>query len=510
MRRPRLISLAKKGYVALGVDSVHAYDYYAGVSPLTLMIWNDIKALDLLCSLPEVDRERIGVTGCSGGGQQTFYLMALEDRIKAAVPVNMVSEVRRILAIDMAHCPCNHVPGAMANMDQTEMAACLAPRPSLYICVTGDWTKWFPQEGYPEIESIFGLYGETEKVKCIQHDWHHDYNQAMREQAYGWFNRWLKGIDDLEQAKEPPLQTESLAMLAALDGPPEGARGTEAVFEETRSRRAAPAFEAKSAVTVGRSARRVREDLRALFHEPAAYVEPMPEVLSRETVEGVHIIRVLVRTEEDVRVPVVMLLPEERRGKLPAAVVASDRGKALLLSAGWEELAARVRMGTCLALVDPRFMGEWGLDANAQRLNGIFFGRPPAAVGSHDLAAVAAWLRERPEVLADRVGVVSLGDAGPLALFAAALDEEIAFAAAPDIGPTYAAGREHPTASHLVTVGDLPEVAASCAPRPLVIGGVAEDEGWPVTEAAYGTLEARERLRLSLGELDMGDVWGEW
>jgi cephalosporin-C deacetylase-like acetyl esterase len=147
----RLIALARKGYVGLVVDSVHAYDYYAGVTPLTIMTWNNIRGIDLLCSLPEVDPERIGCTGCSGGGQQTLYLMCVEDRLTAAVPVNLVSEARRIIAADMTHCPCNHVAGFLAETDETEASAVFAPRPTLYICVTQDWTRWFPQEGYPEI-----------------------------------------------------------------------------------------------------------------------------------------------------------------------------------------------------------------------------------------------------------------------------------------------------------------------------------------------------------------------
>ncbi len=64
----RLISLARKGYVCLVVDSVHAYDYYSGITPISVMTWNNVRGLDLLSSLPEVDPERIGCTGCSGGG----------------------------------------------------------------------------------------------------------------------------------------------------------------------------------------------------------------------------------------------------------------------------------------------------------------------------------------------------------------------------------------------------------------------------------------------------------
>jgi dienelactone hydrolase len=470
----RMIGLARKGYVALSVDSVHAYDYYSGVTPLTVMTWNNIRGIDLLCSLPEVDPERIGCTGCSGGGQQTFYLMCVEDRLKATVPVNLVSEARRIISAEMHHCPCNHVAGFLAETDETEASAVFAPRPALYICVTQDWTNWFPQEGYPEIKAIYDLYGAPDKVNCIQHDWHHDYSQPMREQAYAWFNRWLKGIDDPEQAKEGEVQPESLETLAALDGPPAGARGPEAIFEERRASR----------IARPRTAPELSKDLRALLHEPPEFCDPSAHVVSRESLDGMLAVRVLVHTEPDIRVSVVLLLPEQRTGRLPAVVVASSEAKAAVLSSQWDELTGLVSGGTCVVVADVRLFGEWSYRAEIQRLNGIFFGRPPAALAAHDLLAVAAWLRRRPEVDPARVGLLGFGDAGPAALMATVMDSRIAFVAAPDIGKTYAEGRTEPVASHLVTVGDLPDIAAACAPRPVATGAEVADVWQWVGQAA--------------------------
>jgi dienelactone hydrolase len=471
----RMIGLARKGYVALSVDSVHAYDYYSGVTPLTVMTWNNIRGIDLLCSLPEVDPERIGCTGCSGGGQQTFYLMCVEDRLKAAVPVNLVSEARRIISSEMHHCPCNHVAGFLAETDETEASAVFAPQPALYICVTQDWTKWFPQEGYPEIRAIHHLYGASDKVNCIQHDWHHDYSQPMREQAYEWFNRWLKGIDDPDQAKEGEVQPESLETLATLDGPPPEARGPEAIFEERRASRA-PSPPLTASAVPGR--------LRALFREPDSLCDPNSQVVGRESLEGVLAIRVLIHTEPDTRVPVVLLLPEQRNGRLPAVVVTSGEGKAAVLSSQWDVLMGLVRQGTCVAVADVRLFGEWSYRADIQRLNGIFFGRPPAALAAHDLLAVASWLRGRPEVAPSRVGLVGFGDAGAAALMAAAMESQVAFVAAPEIGKTYAEGRTEPVASHLVTIGDLPDIAAGCAPRPVATGAEVADVWQWVGQAA--------------------------
>ncbi len=162
----RCIVLAKKGYVVLAVDSVHLDDYRVGVNPVGLMTWNNIRAIDLLASRDDVDPERIGCTGASGGGQQTMYLMAVEPRIAAAAPTVMISYFERIIAFDVAHCYCNHVPAILRYTDEPEICAAFAPKPALYMCDTRDWTQWFPHEGFPEIKRIYELYGAADRVQC--------------------------------------------------------------------------------------------------------------------------------------------------------------------------------------------------------------------------------------------------------------------------------------------------------------------------------------------------------
>jgi dienelactone hydrolase len=286
----------------------------------------------------------------------------------------------------------------------------------------------------------------------------------MREQAYAWFNRRLMDITDPNVADEGEVHPESLETLATLDGPPPDARGPEAVFEETRARRAATP--------------EVRQGLRRLFRLPDTLVEPQPRVLGTESRDGLRVVRLLLATEPDIRVPVVLLIPDGRTQPLPGIVLADSRGKSACLEAEWSHLRRLAGAGVCVAVADVRFFGEWGLDAQVQRMNGIFVGQPPAAVGTQDLLAISAWLRDRPEVIAERVGVVGLGEVGPLALMATAAEPLLAFAAAPDLGATYAAGRENPTAPHLVTVGDLPTIAAAAAPRPLWLSGAADPPAW--------------------------------
>ena len=137
------INLALQGYVAFGYDMVGYNDTLQtehrftsptyqlwSFTPLGLQLWNSIRALDFVESLPEVDGHRLAVTGASGGGTQTFLLAAVDDRVHAAAPVNMVSFIMQ------GGCPCENAPGLRVGTSNVEIAAMMAPRP---MC-------WSPQQ----------------------------------------------------------------------------------------------------------------------------------------------------------------------------------------------------------------------------------------------------------------------------------------------------------------------------------------------------------------------------
>lgn len=94
----RCAAFAQFGWTALAVDSVHVEHIASGVNSIGAMTWHNQRALDLLQTLDVVDPARIGVTGASGGGQQTYHLMALEDRLAAAAPMVMACYFHEIIS----------------------------------------------------------------------------------------------------------------------------------------------------------------------------------------------------------------------------------------------------------------------------------------------------------------------------------------------------------------------------------------------------------------------------
>src|SRR5262249_33001110 len=160
-----------------------------------LQAWNSIRALDFLSSLPDVDPKRIGVTGASGGGTQTFILCAIDDRPAAAFPAVMVSTAMQ------GGCVCENCSYLRLATGNVEIAALFAPKPQALSCAN-DWTKEFMTKGFPDLQALYDLYGAKDKVGAQAWlDFPHNYSQPSREFMYSWFAKHLQGKDGAVKEK---------------------------------------------------------------------------------------------------------------------------------------------------------------------------------------------------------------------------------------------------------------------------------------------------------------------
>ena len=194
----RCAMLAKMGAVVFSYEmfaygesllQVTAADHRTGLA-LTLQTLNSIRVIDFLTSLPYVDPHRIGVTGESGGGTQTFLLTALDDRVTVSVPVVMVS------SYFFGGCPCESgLPihsCSYLGTNNAEIAAMASPRPMLVISDGNDWTQNVPVVEFPYLRKVYSLYGKEGNVENVHlADEGHDYGVSKRMAMYDFMARHL-------------------------------------------------------------------------------------------------------------------------------------------------------------------------------------------------------------------------------------------------------------------------------------------------------------------------------
>lgn len=385
-----------------------------------LQTWNSLRALDFLAGLPDVDPQRIGVTGASGGGTQTFLLGAIDDRPAAAFPAVMVSTAMQ------GGCICENCSYLRIGTGNIELAALFAPRP-LGLSAADDWTKEIETKGLPQLRELYKTLGAPERIEGKAFlKFGHNYNQVAREMMYGFFNRHLK-LGHREPVVEKPFTPVPPKELSVFDDAhprPKDAVGAEGVrrwFTEIADKDLAE-LKPSDGVSLARAQKVLGTALRVMTQAEL----PDDVVLftaKGKTVDG-HSYHdgTLVRRSTGERVRIRRFLGNP----LPEAVVlwVHPEGLDSVLSQGdkLHPAAAKILNGKQgLVVVEVLNTGK---DAKPRppvdkRYPGYTFGynRPLVAERVQDILTGAGWLKHQG---VRKLSLAGFGKAGPWALLAAA------------------------------------------------------------------------------------------
>ncbi|MEN8203014.1 MAG: hypothetical protein ABFS28_10490 [Bacteroidota bacterium] len=208
--------------------------YSRGYTPGGVELWNSIRGLDLLSERPEVDPERLGVTGISGGGSQSWYVAAADPRVRAAAPVCGASTLKAQVTTRTMdrHCDCM-MPVNTYRQGFKDIGALIAPRPLLIAQADGDGLNTIEsvRELYRDISKMYSLHGSPENIGMTEYTGRHSYQRKGRQAINAFFLEHLMGktvspeeAGDVDTVEAHMLSAEELRVY--IDGPPAGDRTT--------------------------------------------------------------------------------------------------------------------------------------------------------------------------------------------------------------------------------------------------------------------------------------------
>jgi dienelactone hydrolase len=397
-----------------------------------LQTWNSIRALDFLTSLPDVDPQRIAVTGASGGGTQTFLLCAVDDRPAVAFPAVMVSTAMQ------GGCVCENSPLLRVGTNNVEIAALFAPKP-LGMTGANDWTKEIETKGLPELKAIYGLYHEPDHVDAKYYSYEHNYNQVSRERMYLWLNRYLHlGYDEpIPEKPFTPVPPKELSVYDAEHPRPSDATDAKGLRQYLTDANRKQLSELSK--HPDEYLRVVGTALRVMVHDslPAKHSSPGFQLQSKKEEDGYRVEEGMIPASGDRhRVPMTRLMPSQWDGTV--VVWVNPDGQSGLFASGQQlQPALRPLLERHIAVVAPDvFMtgSEAGsgkpavlrqLADQEGRYSGFTFGynRSLLAERVHDLLTVIAAARDMDGV--KKIEVAGWGKAGPWALLACALAGDV-------------------------------------------------------------------------------------
>lgn len=493
-----------------------------GRSTASYRIWDGIRSLDYLASRPEIDPERLGCTGNSGGGTMTAYLMALDDRIAAAAPSCYITSLERLFATIGPQDAEQNITGQVAfGMEHADYLTMRAPRPTLlcvatrdYFDIDGAWTS------FREAKRLYGLLGHGGRVDLFEFDATHGFSRPHREAAMRWMRRWLLLRDDAPVETDFPIAADAQLQVTRSGQVLSEFPGSSSAFD-LNAERADELQRQRAERFAGRPAEALRAEVRKRLVLP----ETFPSVIvgghrNRVRRDGYTIDRWKITTEPGVTIPVLLF-----RSDLPATAkttvvyVGADRA----LAAPGGPIEQRVKAGETVALIEPRGMGETAPGVADPKRPGFFgtdqkeaflalhLGRPLLGQRVFDLlqALAAVMPSEGPK----EVHLVGVGVGGPIALHVAALDERVKEVEIEHSVVSWAAVARGTIARDqlsgvvpgVLESYDLPDLAAAIVPRPLTIRAALDPAGAPAPqealEAEYAPATAAYRDRDATGRL---------
>jgi len=482
--------------------------YSRGYCPGGVELWNAMRGLDLLCARPEVDKDKLGVTGISGGGTQSWYIAAADPRIKVAAPVCGTSTVNSHVhqrTID-GHCDCM-MPINTYRQDFHDIGALIAPRPLLIASANRDGLNSIEavREVYFGIKHIYELYGNPDDIVLVETPGGHSYHEISRTKIFSFFIKHLMGKDippsevgDIDKSDDVMLSAEELKVY--MDGPPADDR-TKTIQETFVKMAEPPKISTRGQLTAQRE--KVLDFLKERTFG-AFPKDPMPLDIRWEfraddgAAHGRHTYSFV--SEEDYRLKIDVRWRQAPEEASPMMLVLRSPDEDRWASEGF---ISGLDSKWNIAYFETRGIGETGWPENLQwhvRRAAAWTGRTVASMRVYDVLRCLEALRELKAAGHNEIGIAARGEMSVVALYAALLDGNVEAVLlreppATQNAPSSEDGRgEAIEMLNCLRITDLPQVAGLLFPTPIAMAGTMP-ESYEWAKQLYRALDEPDRFQ---------------
>ena len=411
-----------------------------GTSLAAQEFWDNHRALDYLISRSDIDSERLGVYGSSGGGTQTTYFLGLDDRVKVAAICSFFSSRERTLEMLGPSDGCQHVPGeGKAGLELTDFALMLAPKPLLILAGKYDFVDlWGAEQGYKQLQQAYKTLGAANKIDMLVTEYGHGLHKEKQIKLAAWFSQWLlnskKPVKPAFTADFKPkdlLCTASgqvnLAYPDALSLMDENTNWADALEVKRQQ------FQRKG------KAAAVRKQVLSLLGDKVIPESKLRiELTAHYPRRGYEQYNYQLIREGEMPVPCVVIVPETAHANSQIHLCLFEEGKNTFLSE-FTNVTAALTDGTILVAADLRGLGEttdpafysdskyWNFEYR-NAMTSMHIGKPILGQRVTDVLTLLDFCSEQKDLKAHKIHVRASGLCGPVVIHAAFLDQRIASA----------------------------------------------------------------------------------
>lgn len=522
--RAQLLSRGRPTFPYCTMEHTHAGLPFVlkGANIARHFIWDVMRGIDYLETRPDVDPGRIGITGNSGGGTQTCYLMLMEPRLAAAVPCTFVTTLEHILQTGLPQDAEQILHNALVTgPDHDDFLAAFAPKPVLVGAVASDF---FPIEGtllaVQRARRIYALLGQPNNLDLvIDPNATHTYSPGLRQACVSWFCRHLLGRKPTFLSS-PPVRIPPAALRATKSGQvlvdfPR----SRTIFDLGRALLPAPLPARPSAAAWRERLARALGVNQAGSRRAAIHARVLPQ----PAVGGYRVEHLFFFSAPAIVVAGILIHPRGARPthRLPATLLLLENGTGDVVRER-PRIRRWLRAGHRVLVFDPRGIGavraravsvyeegEFNLFGNEYKLgcDASLLGLSTVGLRVFDVLRAFDYLRSRADV--EQVHVHGVGSGAVFAYLAAALEPGFASVTAEDMLYSYRALCDTPHFDHdryhyktlawgILRHGDLVDVLRCLRPRPVRFVQPRDPLGRPVSRTEWEQRFLRQARRLGV------------